>query len=253
MQTVVDRKYPVLYRYMERKWAEDFVKGNIRVNTLYGYQIVEHAEIGDGWEGFRVFDLDPKRSTKDQIDVLIKNYPHLAGLRDHPEFMKDSAPGYPIQISEVVPDCYMLCFTSQFSAKVMQDFGVDTCIEIHQPEELFRSLSKALEKYALFGALSTCQYEDRGGSIEVQAKHRPQVLKPGSLKHQKEVRFVWDPLPGAKRDINAHNAFRPFNYFDPDSRLPVVPLEPIFINQSEVSKFCHILTDEEVSKLSAGG
>lgn len=251
MRYHADNDYVVLYRYMERQWAEEFTKGNIRINTLYGYQIVEHEEIGDAWEGFRVFEFDPQRSAKEQLEILIKNYPHFAGMRNDPNFATDLPLGCPVQITEIVPDCYMLCFTSKFNAAVMRDFGADTCIEIRQPKEFFFSVSRALQKHAIYGAISACQYIDRGSSIEVQSKHRPQVLKPEHLKHQAEVRFVWDPLPNVQRDMGAHSQLRMWNLMSPDNRLPEVPLKPIFIKQPEVAKFCRILGDEEVAALSA--
>jgi hypothetical protein len=235
---------------MERKWAEEFVKGNIRINTLYGYQAVEHAEIGDAWEGFRIFDLDPHRSTKQQVDVLLANFPHLAAqLLTDPEMSKeaskDFAPHYPIQINELVPDCFMLCFAREFDASVMRNFGADTCIEITYPKEFFFSLSRAMQKHATFAAFSTCQYIDRGASIEVQVKYRPQVLKPPRLAHQKEVRFVWDPSPNATRDHEEVARPRAWNMYAPDLRLPELPLRPVYITQPEITKFCRILSTAE--------
>jgi hypothetical protein len=233
-----DAEYDVLYKYTSKVNAARMMNGNFRIGSLYEYQGIEDAEVGDSEEGFRIFTLDNQQPSVPQLARLVENYPHLGEVLGLPGLKESFPVGTPVQVTEIVPDCYMFCLTSKFDTQVMRRFNYDACLEIRHPKEFFFSLSRAMMRKSYFGAIRTCQYLDRDCSIETRSRHTPQVLKPKSYEHQQEVRFVWDPLPSAERIMKEDSRFNP-NMYEPGSQLPEHPLKPVFIEQPEAAQYCH--------------
>ncbi|WP_306392244.1 hypothetical protein [Telluria beijingensis] len=235
----VDREYKALFKYTKMKYAEQMLNlGRFRIGTLYEYQGMEIAEIGDRYEGFRGYQTNPEVPIAPQLDTLIKHVRYLEPVRNYPAFNKHPI-GMPVQIDVIAPDMYLLCFTRNFDREAMTRFGYDACIEISNPTGFLHSLNEAMLPYAYSGCINTCHYSDRIIQINDNSVPPPQSIKGREFEHQQEVRLVWDPLP-------LKNLWRKDNLpvlkdyeFGPSSK-PALNA-PIILECPDAAKYCKLI------------
>lgn len=169
--------------------------GNFRIGTLHEYRDYEHKEIGDESQGSKYFSLLPSEHPGLTPEKLREMLPWLE--KDRPFLSHDGKvlekidPRVPLGVEIREPDCYIYCTTSNFDEAVMKRFGYEACVEIKNVKRFFTFLTKGMERYAKFAIIADCVYDNLWGPIESHNEHNAIVLKPKSLKHQREVRFAW--------------------------------------------------------------
>lgn len=224
MHLYVEKNYPVLYKYTKKRWAKRMLsEGYFRMGTLYEYRDHEQEEIGDNGEGIKVYDFPTNVRERDiAIKRFVVKHPYLAGIQKDVADADIRQDGVPVQFSEMSPDCYMFCLTSEFDPEVMGRFDYDACIEISKPAAFLQCLNKVMARYAYYGGLRVCKYTDRGAKHDQHNSHSPQVLKSISLEHQREVRLVWDPRNQA-------------------GYAPGQPLKPIYVKRFDAARYCRLI------------
>lgn len=220
-----------LYKYTESKWVENIIKrGIFRIGTLYEYRSYEQKEIGDPFEGIKQFAFSKARDalslTFEDFDKKLRmagdNKKNLENFRRKlKSYSEKELDTVPVAFEVHVPDCYIFCTTKKFDADVMRSFGCDACIEIANPSFFFKELSKAMASHATHATMDSCIYDSRFGMFENRNKCRPQILKDLSLKHQEEMRMIWDPKhPHLQTDIKTST------------------LKPKIIQRIQAARFC---------------
>ena len=193
-----------LYKYMDRKWAREFlVNGIIRIGTLYEFRNVElhGAEIGDASEG-----------RKDVYSNKL-NYIDTADPEGIPYWMKQrigmSSPGENCRLQihardgmsgrYFEPDSYLYCMTDIYDEFAMLSMGYNCCIEVFDVESFCRALSNKLSHKAEFWGSAKCHYKDR--KVDERDDDIPaSFIKEEEYAHQREVRTLW--IPNESKEIS---------------------------------------------------
>jgi hypothetical protein len=223
----IEQEFPILYKYIKLRHATSTLQdGKFRIGTLREYQGYDHAEIGDKEEGIQGIELPAYAADRAAcMQNLIAKYPLLDALHSDQRFTDIQNEDILAKVLIVAPDCYMFCMTSEYSPAVMQQFGCDACIEITSPLNFFKALSVAMGSRAHFAALHVCKYlTSRHLPWEEHVTYRIQAIKTLDQKHQKEVRFTWDPIYTSG--------------FDASNTV----LEPIFLKCKEATQYCRLYT-----------
>jgi hypothetical protein len=189
----------VVYKYLRRKHAESMLaKGCVRIGTLYEYRNVElHGpDLGDKdeglWSGVDYVDRKERRikATLSPPCRITLDVPGDKRLTDISVY----ATRHYIQFFEEWPDSYIYCISKVLDTKVMQAFNAEVAVQIHEPMEFFKVLTRHLRQR--FGITAyffgSCGYRKRIGSI--QAPPWPLLfIKDPKYAYQREVRFAWLP------------------------------------------------------------
>lgn len=193
-----------LYKYTKKEFADAMLrKGTFRVGTLYEYQKMEAAEIGDCDEGKKCYSID-ESNRSEAFQIITDHDPAVAirlrtALANHDAAEENVILG----IINMAPDSYLFSTTKVVDEEVMRKFGYDACIEISKPDRFFKSLCKAMHPYAIRGILGACVYQNRWNSLEMQSPVLGDLMKGTEFSHQQEVRALWEPIDGVKRGADS--------------------------------------------------
>jgi hypothetical protein len=205
-----------------REYADDMVrKGRFRIGTMYDYRKSENKEIGDPEEGMKSFSF---HGTPGELHKNIVRFhedqPGASNPHGIENLQASMSEGVPIGITVDTPDVYLFCMTHTLNEEVMHEFGCNACVEIAAPERFLEALNKGMAKHAFASDLIVCKYVNRWALWDSHHPYRPQAVKPTSLKHQEEVRFLWGSY---------HELFNP--------RQPI-PLQAVFIEERDAARYC---------------
>lgn len=132
-----------LYKYTERKWAEQLiVDGGTRIGTLLDYRKTEHgAGISDPNEGFgqlsgHIRNLNLQDGTVET--KALETLGIISGIGGKIENVK-------IDVRRESANCHIWCFSTRRSAATMRLFdGADTCVEVFDPKMFFHAITNAV-------------------------------------------------------------------------------------------------------------
>ncbi|WP_416413754.1 hypothetical protein [Pantoea sp. App145] len=178
-----------IYRFFDNEnFANDFVKGNMRISTLGVCRANENKAQGDSKEGTMTYHINYISSEEKNSEQILKR----AGYR-----MKGCVDCYVIDSfgEQEQKDSYILCTTMKFNPEdFKQDFG-SYCIEITNPKKLMEIITRTLHKTK---GITMCNYGRvvyknrltfQNECLEVPIE----LIKPDTdiYKMQNEFRFTW--------------------------------------------------------------
>lgn len=190
-----------VYRYFsEARFADDFIKGIIRVSTLSFCRRSEVIGQGDADEGFL------QTSCKNVIVNEGNSYANnrlkqlgVVGEENKGTIVLNA------NIHQVMRDSFLLCTSFDFSPTLQEAFG-NYCVQITHPDIFFRFIAMVLDKEhklryvkaskVIYRNIKTDFYEELPGEIGF-------VKKPDGYQEQNEFRFLWEPFE--------LNGIEPFN------------------------------------------
>jgi hypothetical protein len=183
-----------LYKYMERRWANKFLKeGTLLIGTLYDFQDEEQhgGEIGDALEGTKqVSSMRLKMIDTDEpenIPYWMSEHMNVSGSNRLVIHARDG-----MSAVHKDPNAYIFCCTDTFDAKAMKEMAYDCCIEILDADIFFKATSIKMKHYAKFWGAAKCVY--KATEIEHSEDEIPATfIKEPKFAAQKEVRGLWLP------------------------------------------------------------
>ena len=207
-----------LFKYMERKWAENFLnEGEILIGTLGDFRKSENHsdDIADAGEGTKTIHLK-----KNQLYTNVSNMPPSLPPFFHCESGGKIQLGADTKIN-IKNDYFVLCLSEVKSFSIMKRMSksYDTCIEIVDPTKFLLAIKIAF-------SIKAPQYK----SVECRCTYIPSrvfdentdqgyseaFMKPQNYSYQQEFRIVFD----------AQN----------------LPKEKMIIKSLEAAKYCKIIT-----------
>ncbi len=180
-----------IYRFFsDKKYAEDFLKGRIRLSTLEDCRKLEEDRGGDPLDGFLTTNV--KNLTINWNDehskIILKNIPSIN--------METSSNIRFVDFNfNTVLNAHVLCFTKKDSGYVKSIFGKHGVV-IHRPRELYSKICKIMADYDLFfkGAKAgSVVYEGHSHSVyEDNSIQKLGFTKRKSIfENEKEFRMVF--------------------------------------------------------------
>ena len=118
----------VLYKYMERRWAEEAIHlGRLRIGTLNQFRAAEGVR-GDTGEGEEIRVFHPTFATGTDL-------PDWLPLTVEPGADPKSVTIQNLRLSRTqqVPDVYAFCCSTILTQELNKRFGTDTVLRIEQP------------------------------------------------------------------------------------------------------------------------
>ncbi|MDD3937386.1 hypothetical protein [Rhodoferax sp.] len=195
-----------MYKYTEKQFASQFFNmGRLRIGTLHNFRRTEHKR--------GIVDVDEgKKSVSHHIDVL-----HIADsqapendgnidFRSLDAFQAVSLNnGSNILFKNVrltkkieSQDFFVYSTSASRSRKTMREFeGADTCIEIFDPDNFYKLLTKPLNSITpvRFLGVKAVTYKNRSEEWNgVDSGTHPSLIKSTDYIPQFEVRAIWSPL-----------------------------------------------------------
>lgn len=197
---------PVVYRYLEQRYVEAFfADGSLRLTSFSRCQQHADEQRLDHEEGL--------------IRVLVSSR-KTGDFRSLTEFKAGTDP-------------FILCTTLWHNQSLMQAFGCDSFIRIHDPAEFGARVSKHIPGFVQ-GGEGPCMYQNRRlieaaiddtstssdifnegsrndleGALKDAVQHFPFFIKHRSFSHQAEYRLLWVTSvqqPGDYLDIKVPEA-----------------------------------------------
>ncbi|HBS5706301.1 hypothetical protein J8983_00780 [Klebsiella pneumoniae] len=189
----------ILYKYMEKKWADEFLKtGSLRVGTLYDFRKADHKPgVSDDQEGFAysVFDVAEGKTFADMSEVERANcglgtiipYSLLGDLSQG-----GIGPNSNMQFIRTSTDMYVMCFSMSPNRSAMLKMGYDTCLKINNAEIFINQLTRKLRTRArMLYIAQQVDYSGKETSYSVVDCRYPFMTKHADFAYQDEFRAVW--------------------------------------------------------------
>jgi hypothetical protein len=188
---------PMVFRYLESKWVDEFFKsGSIRLSSFKKFHQHEDEQRGDKKEGSNM----------------------IFGIGSEKQFGAMTSNGH---------DAFVLATSLTYNEKMYQDFDVDSCFVIEKPHEFMDSIIKAIPEFkglnfgpCLYQPYKIIQRQMPGFDLDsIKSDDDPntndmgkmfnQIDQAGGLDvlfsktndyaHQHEYRMLWhtylDPMP----------------------------------------------------------
>lgn len=189
-----------MYRYSAEEYNQSLLKlGGIRIGTLHDFRKAEHKQgIADPQEG--------KKKVTHYIDnAVASNTDNLHGKAAKEFNVVDLGKGNAnisfrnctFSKSFDEPDCFILCFSSVKSKKVMAEFeGANSCIEITNQNSFFQQLTNTLNQLTpvIFRGVHKVIYQNKVETWNgIDWGDNPAVIKELEFKAQYELRAIWQP------------------------------------------------------------
>jgi hypothetical protein len=203
-----------LYKFFERKWADEFVSGrSIRVGTISDFRNIEEHQLqkGDVNEGYLHFGAGKETFCVGEANFL--NVGRYGPIEVQSEdvfsrLFKRRTGSSPLNnvtfrgftkaaVVLEVGDAYVLCLSSASSREAARtlDLKYDTCVKIGNPEMLVKSVTNSLVlgeiaySYQKFGAvkysgIAVGKHDD----VEFEEAF---FLKGTEFAEQQEHRMIW--------------------------------------------------------------
>ncbi len=178
------------FRFLERpEYADDFVRGRVRISTLNACRGYEKAGQGDKDEGTISYTHRNMVSGDPSFNAVAERL----GL---PDFGPNAMVSISNNMSSTrIPDAFVLCCTRTFNAsKLGPTFGRH-CVRIRNPQLVFRLLTAAIGKHHELGDCFTgsIEYADRHHrDLEpVPGLHAALVKPKDDYAEQQEERMIW--------------------------------------------------------------
>ncbi|HBC3454388.1 TPA: hypothetical protein KDY47_003241 [Vibrio parahaemolyticus] len=198
-----------LYKYVKKEHLDAFfTKGSVKIGSLYEYRKEEQygTVIGDKEEGY--YETELSKSGTYEINLgdnspestFIRQYLSRPGQKnvDKKIIMSDGAT---FTVGTHSQDLYIYCVTNEFNRQVMEDFGCDSCIEIHNPEVFFKALSRKIRHKADFDIVTGITYGNKHTHYTSPHNIHPALKKSSNFASQKEVRAIWIPRKEIKAPL----------------------------------------------------
>lgn len=199
----------MLYKYIKKEHLDSFFKqGIIKIGTLYRYRDEEQLGnvIGDKHEGTHFTELDsPHRQTINLSDNSAEAQffkQHL--LRPDQQNLNINVimeAGAKIISQSHSPDFYLYCVTSRYDPNMMKAFECDACIEIIDPDNFFRAISKVIRHKGKYGGYHKVVYQNKVTDHLNPHTVHPALQKDTKYYNQHEIRAIWKPIKKPKSDL----------------------------------------------------
>jgi hypothetical protein len=185
----------VLYKYLKEKHAKKFMKGYVRIGTLYQFKSLEKCDKvrGDSGEGSKEIyedvsdQLIEDPAKHNLLSPFVKKFVNLAEGAKNTRFINCTF------ISNIqVEDFYIYCMSKEASKELLKEFSCEVCIEINKPRQFIDEITNTIKQTATFLSLSECVYKERSQKYGTHDSYHPSILKPVcGYEKQKEVRAIW--------------------------------------------------------------
>lgn len=207
MQPDVSATKLPIYKFTQLAFAEDFIRGHIRVAPASSYNDPS-LELAVRDNELEVTAVTDKSTTK----VYKVDQNTLEVEREIPTIVDITF------ALESVVDYYVLCFTGIFTKRLYSDFKANACVVISDYERFVKRVFNEFEGYA--GKWS--------GQADFVTYYDPRQLQtmPNSVFFQKEIRY------GYQNEYRI--VIRPPKNF--------TKFEPFFVEIGDISSYCEILT-----------
>jgi hypothetical protein len=186
-------RWPVsLYRYFGRpEWADDFVRGRLKVSTLQECRRHEDATRRDPREGI-TFERIDNVATNDpaeaaEVLAMMNIRANVRGLYAHGNV-----------VERRLDDAMVLCFSLEYSDQLASHMG-QYCVEVIRTEAFFRGLTDALARHGqviLDGTADRVYYDAHDLNAQnrhLRADRAPGFTKTPDFSLEKEYRMLWVP------------------------------------------------------------
>jgi hypothetical protein len=191
-------RWPVsLYRYFGRpEWADDFVRGRLKVTTLEECRRHEDATRRDPREG-HTFERIDNVATNDPTEAaealaMMNIRSRVCGLYAHGNVAERR-----------LDDAMVLCFSLEFSDELATHMG-QYCVEVIRTEAFFRGLTDALARHGqvvLDGTADRVYYDAHDLNFQNRHARAGRTLgftKTPNFSREMEYRMLWVPtIPDA--------------------------------------------------------
>jgi hypothetical protein len=207
-----DSPVPVLYKLMERRWAEALINvGSIRIGTLADFRKEEAHAAGIGDEGEGTITHVSGRDWCPSGDVDLPGL-KLRGLAAN--MITISNLGFRCKT-----DALILCFTADRGA-VGFPSEYNAIVEILDTVRFVETITRSLRKNAhemTFVALKRCLYSDRENRLDRSTTSDEWYRKPPRFAEQVEYRAAWSPSALlAEEGLTAPPAISPITLIEPE-------------------------------------
>ncbi|MDN7143802.1 hypothetical protein KC131_24450 [Pseudomonas sp. JQ170] len=210
------------FRYSADKYNRSLLNlGNIRIGTLHNFRKAEHKKgIADGKEGKKsvshFIESDIVRGDGSRRSPAVEAFQIAEAKRGAVGELE----GVTVRKSFDVSDRFVHCISAGYSLDVLREFdGANSCVEISDIKRFYERLTESLNYVTpvQLEYLGPVLYADReeiwnGRDWGVN----PAVIKEKHFSPQLEVRAIWRPKLR-------------------------VPIEPIFLYDVGLVKFCRLL------------
>jgi hypothetical protein len=168
-----------LYRYSEEAWAARSLRlGEFRLRPASEYKEMETAEARTDDE------LNRRITLRNPVITHVKTGKPIIPIGDV------------VMSSDVGSDYLALCLATEYSDHFYREFtGSDACLIIHDPNEFFRRMYRAVRSVIPNGWGAA----DGPVSYGARSKLGPAFTKPEKYLFQFEWRFVCLPIPALDR------------------------------------------------------
>lgn len=113
----VNSYVPMVFRYLESKWVDDFFKnGKLRLSSFKKFHQHQDEQRGDKKEGSNL----------------------VVGLGSEKQFFAMTGNGY---------DAFVLSTSMSYNEKMFDDFGIDSCFVIEKPYEFMDEIIRAIPEF----------------------------------------------------------------------------------------------------------
>lgn len=170
---------PKLYRYSERKWLERSLRfGEFRLRPASDYKDMEESAA---------------RTDDEQHRRFVLRNPKITHVRTGQSIIPI---GDVVRSSYIESDYLTLCLATIYSTHFYQDFkGSDACLIIHNPNEFFDRLYKAIDSVLP----NSWGVADGPVSYGRRSELGVPFTKPEEFMFQFEWRFACLPIPSLKK------------------------------------------------------
>ncbi len=203
-----------LFKYLESKDVDSFLKGKIKIGTLFGYRNIEQhkLDIGDNEEGIltRVNTVNGTFNNQNELNREwgMRDVITIEGENRNTQFINCT-----FAKSESSEDLFVLCFSKTRNDKDMNDIGYDACFEITNPNAFLCKISAALNTLAEYKGLHSVSYGDRTIHYTQSPKSHPALLKEARFEYQNEARAIWIPKKNMLLDAKFVQCSKATKYF----------------------------------------
>jgi hypothetical protein len=143
----------ILYKYLKRKYLEDFKKfGLIKINTLHALR-TEHESIRDSLEGYSELEAGSENEetvfTPEEFKKLMPSL-RIPKTKNKIEIAIKRKSSFKSRLS--TPNAYVFCTSYKCDTALASNFGYDAYYKIMNPEDFAQTLFEKLnEKTTLNG------------------------------------------------------------------------------------------------------
>lgn len=181
-----------IYRFFDdATYADEFVKGNIKISTLEACRGYEDELQGDSHEAKHTYFVGetPVSSDSDNFQSVAKNL----GFKIE-TFGNGVGTISNCQNIKTIEDAFVLCTTRSDTSEMLQGTFGQYCVEISSPKRLFTLITRELRRK------TDIRQAARGDIIYENPRYSGSESAPGPLgfvkrrdkySHQKEYRFLW--------------------------------------------------------------